>query len=97
MAAANTSVAREYLWALYRESLLAQADDTATFAPKSDAERRQLTVFCDLIGSTALSARLNPEDLREGIAAYHRQELRRLRRQVHGRRRAGLFRLSARS
>jgi class 3 adenylate cyclase len=38
-----------------------------------DAERRQLTVmFCDLVGSTALSALLDPEDLREVIAAYHR-------------------------
>ena len=38
-----------------------------------DAERRQLTVmFCDLVGSTALSARLDPEDLREVIGAYHR-------------------------
>src|SRR5229473_1698234 len=37
------------------------------------AERRQLTVmFCDLVGSTALAARLDPEDLREVIAAYHR-------------------------
>jgi class 3 adenylate cyclase len=37
------------------------------------AERRQLTVmFCDLVGSTALSARLDPEDLREVIGAYHR-------------------------
>jgi class 3 adenylate cyclase/tetratricopeptide (TPR) repeat protein len=36
------------------------------------AERRQLTVmFCDLADSTALSARLDPEDLREVIAAYH--------------------------
>ena len=43
-------------------------------APTSaSAERRQLTVmFCDLVGSTALSARLDPEDLREVIAAYHR-------------------------
>src|SRR5712691_9362477 len=39
----------------------------------ADAERRQLTVmFSDLVGSTALSARLDPEDLREVIAAYHR-------------------------
>ena len=39
----------------------------------SIAERRQLTVmFCDLVGSTALSAQLDPEDLREVIAAYHR-------------------------
>ena len=42
-------------------------------APRTDAERRQLTVmFCDLVGSTELSARLDPEDLREVIAAYHR-------------------------
>jgi len=35
------------------------------------AERRQLTVmFCDLVGSTALSSRLDPEDLREVISAY---------------------------
>src|SRR5215469_11603246 len=39
----------------------------------ASAERRQLTVmFCDLVGSTALSARLDPEDLREIIRAYHR-------------------------
>src|SRR5262249_17681190 len=37
------------------------------------AARRQLTVlFCDLVGSTALSARLDPEDLREIMAAYRR-------------------------
>lgn len=37
-----------------------------------EAERRQLTVmFCDLVGSTALSARLDPEDLREVIGRYH--------------------------
>lgn len=35
------------------------------------AERRQITVmFCDLVGSTALSARLDPEDLREVIGSY---------------------------
>src|SRR5438552_14384993 len=40
---------------------------------QAEAERRQLTVmFCDLVGSTALSAQLDPEDLREVIAAYHR-------------------------
>jgi len=34
-------------------------------APSAEAERRQLTVmFCDLVGSTPLSARLDPEDLR---------------------------------
>src|ERR1700724_488003 len=41
-------------------------------APRDGAERRQLTVmFCDLVGSSALSARLDPEDLREVIGAYH--------------------------
>jgi class 3 adenylate cyclase len=42
-------------------------------APPAEAERRQLTVmFCDLVGSTALSARLDREDLRAIIGAYHR-------------------------
>ena len=37
------------------------------------AERRQVTVmFSDLVGSTALSARMDPEDLREVISAYHK-------------------------
>ncbi len=36
-----------------------------------DAERRQLTVmFCDLVGSTDLSGKLDPEDLREVVRAY---------------------------
>src|SRR6516165_3955508 len=40
-------------------------------AARSEAERRQVTVmFCDLVGSTALSARLDPEDLREVIGRY---------------------------
>src|SRR6266404_5657153 len=39
--------------------------------PEDAAERRQLTVmFCDLAGSTALSARLDPEDMRQVIRAY---------------------------
>jgi len=43
---------------------------TATF---SEAERRQLTVmFCDLVGSTPLSTRFDPEDLRDIVGAYHR-------------------------
>jgi class 3 adenylate cyclase len=42
--------------------------------PQDAAERRELTVmFCDLVGSTALSTRLDPEDLREIIRAYHRR------------------------
>src|SRR4029079_8237671 len=45
---------------------------TETKPPARDsAERRPLTVmFCDLVGSTALSARLDPEDLREVIHSY---------------------------
>jgi class 3 adenylate cyclase len=40
---------------------------------RDEAERRQLTVmFCDLVGSTALSATLDPEDLRGIISTYHR-------------------------
>ena len=38
-----------------------------------EAERRQLTVmFCDVVGSTALSTQFDPEDLRDLINAYHR-------------------------
>ena len=56
---------------------VAQSAATVTSAPVSpppiDAERRQLTVmFCDLVGSTALSTRFDPEDLRELIGDYHR-------------------------
>jgi class 3 adenylate cyclase/tetratricopeptide (TPR) repeat protein len=42
-------------------------------APHDSAERRQLTVmFCDLVGSTALSVKFDPEDLRGIIAGYRR-------------------------
>jgi class 3 adenylate cyclase/tetratricopeptide (TPR) repeat protein len=56
---------------------VAQSARSPTSAPTSsppiDAERRQLTVmFCDLVGSTALSTRFDPEDLRELIGDYHR-------------------------
>ena len=38
----------------------------------TEAERRQLTVmFCDLVGSTALSGKLDPEDMREVLGVYH--------------------------
>jgi Adenylate and Guanylate cyclase catalytic domain len=51
-----------------------QPPQTATppaILPLREAERRQLTVlFCDLVGSTALSAQLDPEDLREVVRAY---------------------------
>jgi class 3 adenylate cyclase/tetratricopeptide (TPR) repeat protein len=56
---------------------LGGADNTSGAAslarpsPEDAAERRQLTVmFCDLAGSTALSARLDPEDMRQVIRAY---------------------------
>src|SRR5215472_7690046 len=40
-------------------------------AVSAEAERRQLTVmFCDLVGSTALSARFDPEELRDELRAY---------------------------
>src|SRR5215471_6384715 len=40
---------------------------------RGTAERRQVTVmFADLVGSTALAAGMDPEDLREVVAAYHR-------------------------
>src|SRR5437867_3102266 len=43
-----------------------------TLDARHEAERRQLTVmFCDLVGSTALSERLDPEELREVVRAYH--------------------------
>src|SRR6516225_11541952 len=45
----------------------------ATPRAVDSAERRQVTVmFSDLVGWTALSARMDPEDLQELIAAYHK-------------------------
>ena len=45
----------------------------ADASPWDTAERRQVTVmFSDLVGSTALSARMDPEDLREVISAYQK-------------------------
>jgi predicted ATPase/class 3 adenylate cyclase len=39
----------------------------------AEAERRQLTcLFCDLVDSVGLSERMDPEELRETLAAYHR-------------------------
>ena len=52
------------------ETLAAPSASTGT-KPHDAAERRQLTVmFCDLVGSTALSVRFDPEELREEIRAY---------------------------
>ena len=49
-----------------------EAKTPTSIRPRTDvAERRQVTViFSDLVGSTALSARMDPEDLREVISAY---------------------------
>jgi class 3 adenylate cyclase/predicted ATPase len=69
----------------HRRKLLRAIDElrTGSFstggAPESTsqqtgAERRQLTImFCDLVGSTALSTQLDPEELREIISSYHRR------------------------
>jgi class 3 adenylate cyclase len=53
-------------------SSLKNAERAATTASERDtAERRQLTVmFCDLVGSTELSARLDPEDMRQVLRVY---------------------------
>ena len=55
-------------------SVDAATTSSAPSAPPEDrAERRQVTVmFSDLVGSTALSARMDPEDLREVISAYQK-------------------------
>src|SRR5712692_6376212 len=67
------------------DAIAALRADASTKAPLSDAlpatdgtakdtaERRQVTVmFSDLVGSTALSARMDPEDLREVISTYQK-------------------------
>jgi class 3 adenylate cyclase len=55
---------------------IAELDELACVpeaACRIEAERRQLTVmFADLVGSTVMSTKLDPEDLREVIGAYHR-------------------------
>jgi class 3 adenylate cyclase/tetratricopeptide (TPR) repeat protein len=56
---------------LVAKPLAASAPDQQT--RKDTAERRQLTVmFCDLVGSTGLSARLDPEEMRDLIAVYRK-------------------------
>ena len=51
----------------------ASAEAISAVRPRDAAERRQVTVmFSDLVGSTALSARMDPEDLREVISAYQK-------------------------
>ena len=54
-------------------SAAAGASVAPSVTPEDRAERRQVTVmFSDLVGSTALSARMDPEDLREVISAYQK-------------------------
>jgi class 3 adenylate cyclase len=54
-------------------AVAAAAAPLATPRAGDTAERRQVTVlFSHLVGSTALSARMDPEDLRELISAYHK-------------------------
>src|SRR5215831_9184939 len=63
------------LRAIRELSVTTVAQPAASAAPvvQDSAERRQLTVmFCDLVGSTALSGKLDPEDLRGIIGTYHR-------------------------
>jgi class 3 adenylate cyclase len=49
------------------------ADATIASAPADSAERRHVTVlFSDLVGSTALSTRMDPEDLRKIISSYQK-------------------------
>ena len=52
---------------------VATTSSAPSASPEDRAERRQVTVmFSDLVGSTALSARMDPEDLREVISAYQK-------------------------
>jgi class 3 adenylate cyclase len=61
--------------------LPASAATAAQAAPRDAAERRQVTVmFSDLVGSTALSGRMDPEDLREVISAYQKSVAETVRR-----------------
>ena len=51
----------------------AAAAGTTPLTTSSAGERRHLTVmFCDLVGSTEIAARLDPEEWRELVASYHR-------------------------
>ena len=52
---------------------LERAVNTSAEPAVAGAERRRLTVmFCDLVGSTAIASRLDPEDLREVLSRYHK-------------------------
>ncbi len=67
---------KKMLRAIEKLNIAAQGTESTVEArvgrtASAEAERRHLTVmFCDLAGSTALSERLDPEDLREVLRAY---------------------------
>ena len=59
----------------------AAAEASSAARPPNAAERRQITVmFSDLVGSTALSARMDPENLREVISSYQNAVVETVRR-----------------
>src|SRR5262249_10574482 len=65
---------RKMLWAIAEldGAALQPAEAATEPVPRDEAERRHLTVmFCELAGSAALSARLDPEDMWGAIASYH--------------------------
>ena len=56
-----------------KPSVDAATTSSPNVSPEDRAERRQVTVmFSDLVRSTALSARMDPEDLREVISSYQK-------------------------
>ena len=60
------------------------ASSAPSASPEDRAERRQVTVmFSDLVGSTALSARMDPEDLREVISGYQKCVAETVQRRLH--------------
>ena len=64
---------KRLLEAIAERAAAAPSPQSAEPKPQDTAERRQVTVmFSDLVGSTALSARMDPEDLREVISAYQK-------------------------
>jgi class 3 adenylate cyclase len=82
------------------ETTAKPSSSTPTPSSLDIAERRQLTVmFCDLVGSTAMSARLDPEDMGDLIRAFQNAVAAAVARfdghVAKWRRRADLFRLSA--
>src|SRR5262249_50744164 len=65
---------RKFLRAIAELEGIPPAPTETTIRPvlREEAERRHLTVMiCDLVGSTALSARLDPEDMNAVMDAYH--------------------------